>query len=150
MSQTDPRIQTGSCRKTFVEIPGDFFFDNGIRSRKKHSGFRQDLPLLYAGAVVFVFPSWYEGFGLPPLEAMKCGTPVIVSNRSSLPEIVGNEGLMVNPDDIQELSDMIIKVVSDPDFRKKISLYYLKRSKMFSWERCITETRRSYEKALSE
>lgn len=108
----------------------------------------EELPLLYSAAEVFVFPSIYEGFGFPPLEAMKCGTPVIVSNRSSLPEIVGSQGLMVNPNDIRELSTMILNVISEPNFKKNISEYYLKRSGLFTWERCIEETMKSYERAL--
>ena len=110
----------------------------------------QDLPLLYTGAEVFVFPSRYEGFGLPPLEAMKCGTPVIVSDKSSLPEIVGEKGLMVNPDDIQGLSNLILRVVEEPDFRNEMREYYLKRADIFTWKRCIDGTIQSYEKALSE
>jgi len=109
----------------------------------------KDLPLLYAGAEVFVFPSLYEGFGLPPLEAMKCGTPVIVSDRSSLPEIVGEKGLMVNPEDISGLSRMILKVLNEPDFRKNMSDYYIRRADLFTWKRCIQETMESYERTLS-
>lgn len=107
-----------------------------------------ELPYLYSSAEIFVFPSKYEGFGFPPLEAMKCGTPVIVSNCSSLPEIVGSEGLMINPDDICELSNMILNVITDPDFKRKKTDYYLKRAELFTWERCIKETMKSYERAL--
>jgi len=110
----------------------------------------QDLPLLYCGADVFVFPSRYEGFGLPPLEAMKCGTPVIVSDRSSLPEIVGKRGLMVNPDDIHGLSNLILKVIEEPDFRNDMRKYYIQRAEHFSWKKCIDKTIQSYERTLSE
>jgi len=108
----------------------------------------EELPLLYSGAEVFVFPSQYEGFGLPPLEAMKCGTPVIVSNQSSLPEIVGSEGLMVTPDDYVGLSHKILTILLDQSFRSHMSHYYLKRSNLFSWENCIKKTTESYEKVL--
>lgn len=110
----------------------------------------QNLPLLYSGAEVFIFPSLYEGFGLPPLEAMKCGTPVIVSNRSSLPEIVGEHGLMVDPGDINELSRQILKVILDKDFKAYLMDYYLKRAHLFTWDRCVRKTMNSYEKALNE
>jgi glycosyltransferase involved in cell wall biosynthesis len=109
-----------------------------------------DLPLLYSGAEVFVFPSRYEGFGLPPLEAMKCGTPVIVSDRSSLPEIIGGQGLTVDPDDIQGLCDLILKVIGDLEFRDELQEYYLKRAEQFTWENCIEKTIQSYERTLSQ
>lgn len=108
-----------------------------------------ELPLLYGGSEVFVFPSRYEGFGLPPLEAMKCGTPVIVSNSSSLPEIVGKGGLMINSDDFYGLYDLIMKIIEEPDFRNKMKNYYLNQAHQFSWERCINETIMSYERTLS-
>ena len=94
----------------------------------------EDLPALYSSAEVFVFPSRYEGFGLPPLEAMKCGAPVITSNISSLPEIVGENGMMVSPDDHEQLADSILKVISNQDIRLKASIYSLERSKLFSWK----------------
>jgi len=109
----------------------------------------QDLPLLYSGAEVFVFPSWYEGFGLPPLEAMKCGTPVIVSDQSSLPEIAGPDGLMVAPNDHVSLSQKMLTILTDQSFRTRMSQYYLRRSTLFSWENCIKKTTESYEKILT-
>ncbi|ABD41837.1 glycosyl transferase, group 1 [Methanospirillum hungatei JF-1] len=108
----------------------------------------EELPLLYNGAEVFVFPSKYEGFGLPPLESMKCGTPVIVSNRSSLPEIVGENGLMVNPDNVLELKNLILKIIENPDYRRKLKEYYMKQAEKFTWEKCIQKTIQSYESIL--
>ena len=108
-----------------------------------------DLPLLYSGAEVFVFPSWYEGFGFPPLEAMKCGTPVIVSDRSSLPEIVGFDGIMVDPTDHLALSQKIIQVVTDKEYHSQLSLYCKQRASLFTWEKCIKETIELYEKIQS-
>lgn len=105
-----------------------------------------DLPLLYTGAEAFVFPSWYEGFGLPPLEAMKCGTPAIVSDRSSLPEVVGPDGMIVAPDNYEEMSAMILQVLSDSHYRSQQSRYSIDRAAMFSWEKCINATIESYEK----
>ncbi len=109
-----------------------------------------DLPALYSSAEVFVFPSKYEGFGLPPLEAMRCGTPVIVSNKSSLPEIVGPTGLMVDPDDEEGLSKLILQILSDKDFKNKQSKYSLSQSSYFSWDICIKKTLESYEKAIND
>jgi glycosyltransferase involved in cell wall biosynthesis len=109
-----------------------------------------DLPALYSSAEVFVFPSKYEGFGLPPLEAMKCGTPVIVSNRSSLPEIVGPTGLMVDPDDEEGLFKLILQILSDKDFKDKQSKYSLSQSSLFSWDICVNKTLECYEKAIND
>jgi len=110
----------------------------------------EDLPYLYNGAIVFVFPSSYEGFGFPPLEAMKCGTPVIVSNSSSLPEVVGNEGLIVDPENIENLSYLILKVIADQNFREKKIAYYSNRIKLFTWDKSIKEHLNTYQKALSD
>jgi glycosyltransferase involved in cell wall biosynthesis len=108
----------------------------------------RDLPLLYNAAEVFVFPSLYEGFGLPPLESMKCGTPVIVSNRSSLPEIVGPLGLMVAPDDIKKICSLILKIVNDRSYRDQLSEYYLQYASNFSWEKCAQKTYDIYQELL--
>jgi glycosyltransferase involved in cell wall biosynthesis len=110
----------------------------------------EELPLLYSGAEVFVFPSRYEGFGLPPLEAMKCGTPVIVSNTSSLPEIVGERGIMVDPDDFYGLYEQIIRIIQDLNYRNNMINYYRNRAEQFTWNSCVRKTIQSYEKTLSE
>ena len=109
----------------------------------------EDLPALYSAAEVFLFPSRYEGFGLPVLEAMKCGTPVITSNVSSLPEIVGETGLMVNPDDYEKLAEKILKLISDRDFHSKYAHYSLERAKLFSWEKTCRETMEIYKEVLN-
>jgi glycosyltransferase involved in cell wall biosynthesis len=93
-----------------------------------------ELPSLYAGADIFVFPSLYEGFGLPPLEAMACGTPVIVSNVSSLPEVVGDAALMVDPYDIEGMAKAMYKVLSDVELSEEMRRKGLERAKSFSWE----------------
>lgn len=108
----------------------------------------EDLPGLYSAAKIFVFPSRYEGFGLPPLEAMKCGTPVITSNVSSLPEIVGKEGLMVSPDDHIQLAESILKISSDPEFHSIFSAYSLKRAELFSWKKTGRETLKVYNSVI--
>ena len=101
-----------------------------------------DLPELYNMAELFVFPSFYEGFGLPALEAMACGTPLIASNASSLPEIVGDAGIMVNPKNINGLAETIHKVLTDKELRKKMIRKGLKRASLFSWRTSAEETLR--------
>jgi len=96
-----------------------------------------DLPALYSGASVFAFPSLYEGFGLPPLEAMACGTPVVTSNRSSLPEVVGDAGLLVDPLDADALASAIDRLLSDPDLSSGLIARGLARARRFTWERTI-------------
>ena len=103
-----------------------------------------EIPLFYRAADCFVFPSLYEGFGLPPLEAMACGTPVIVSNSSSLPEVVGDGGILVNPYSEDELTQALLKVLSDRQLREDLSQRGLKRAKLFSWEKTAKETLEIY------
>jgi glycosyltransferase involved in cell wall biosynthesis len=110
----------------------------------------EDLAALYSGALAFVFPSLYEGFGLPVLEAMQCGCPVIVSNTSSLPEIVGNSGLMVSPSDVDALSEAVLKVYNDLRLREQLSRDGKTRAALFSWEKTVTETINVYQKVLAE
>jgi len=98
------------------------------------------LPSLYAGAGVFIYPSVYEGFGLPPLEAMACGTPVIVGNRASLPEVVGDAGISVNPYDIDAIATAIAQVLVDPAIGAKLAPAALQRASRFSWDRAATQT----------
>ena len=95
----------------------------------------EDLPALYNLAEAFVLPSLYEGFGLPPLEAMACGTPVVTSNVSSLPEVVGDAGLMVEPTDVESLAAAIERVLEDGDLRREMVQRGLARAKEFTWER---------------
>jgi glycosyltransferase involved in cell wall biosynthesis/SAM-dependent methyltransferase len=109
----------------------------------------EDLAALYSGAMVFIYPSLYEGFGLPPLEAMQCGIPVITSNNSSLPEVVGDGGIMLDAADADGLCHSILKLYSTPAFRQEMSLKSLAQAKKFSWERCTQETIAAYKIALS-
>jgi len=93
-----------------------------------------DLPVLYSLCDVFVFPSLYEGFGLPPLEAMACGTPVICSNSSSLPEVVGDAGILVSAEDVDGLADAMGALLNDPDRRAMLAQRALERAHRFTWE----------------
>jgi glycosyltransferase involved in cell wall biosynthesis len=107
-----------------------------------------DLPYFYNGAEVFVYPSLYEGFGLPPLEAMQCGTPVVTSNVSSIPEIVGDACLLANPYSVDSISDSILKLLLDEDEWHKYSLMGIEKSKEYSWQKTAAKTLEIYEKCL--
>lgn len=99
----------------------------------------EDLPKLYSNALMFIYPSLYEGFGLPVLEAMKCGCPVITSNVSSLPEVIGQAGIQINPKNDEELINAFEKMYYDSFFRKLCIERGLIRAKNFSWEKCASE-----------
>jgi glycosyltransferase involved in cell wall biosynthesis len=105
----------------------------------------EDLPGLYSGAIAFVYPSIFEGFGLPVLEAMACGAPVITSNSSSLPEVVGEAGLMVDPYDEEALSRAIQRVTEDGSLRAQLSGAGLRQAAKFSWDRAAKLTLAVYE-----
>jgi glycosyltransferase involved in cell wall biosynthesis len=106
-----------------------------------------DLPALLSGAHLFVFPSLYEGFGLPVLEAMACGTPVVCSNASSLPEVAGDAALMVDPLDVEGLATAMERVLSDEELRAELTERGFKQARKFSWERCARETLAVLERA---
>jgi len=97
-----------------------------------------DLSALYSGATCFIYLSRYEGFGLPPLEAMACGTPVISSNNSSLPEVVGEAGIMFDADDIEAVAKAIQQITSSDDYRTELSAKGIERAKLFSWNKCAS------------
>jgi len=104
-----------------------------------------DLPALYSGAICFVYASYFEGFGLPPLEAMKCGTPVLVGNQTSLPEVVGDAGLMINPFDEGEITSALAQLIDNPDLRDLLRVKGLKRATQFSWHETARRTLEVYE-----
>jgi glycosyltransferase involved in cell wall biosynthesis len=115
------------------------------RSRIILTGFVEDVDLsaLYSDALCFVYLSRYEGFGLPPLEAMACGTPVICSDNSSLPEVVGPAGIMLDADDLQGVADAVRRIVASAAYRSELSQAGLQRAGLFSWDRCaeiVTDT----------
>jgi glycosyltransferase involved in cell wall biosynthesis len=95
----------------------------------------EDLPLFYNGADLFVYPSLYEGFGLPPIEAMACGTPVITSNVSSLPEVVGDAAVQINPYDTLELADTIFQVLTIERLRESLIKKGLEHCRKYDWTR---------------
>jgi glycosyltransferase involved in cell wall biosynthesis len=108
----------------------------------------RDLPALYSAAELFVFPSLYEGFGLPPLEAMACGTPVVTSNASSLPEVVGDAALTVDPYDVDGLAAAIKHALTDEDLRVELRRRGVARAAQFTWQRAARETLAVYAQVL--
>ena len=109
----------------------------------------EDLSPLYSGALAFIYLSLYEGFGLPPLEAMQCGTPVITSNTSSLPEVVGDAGKMFDPMDTDGICQALLDVYKNPELRITMRQRSLERAKLFGWERCTQGTIAAYKTALA-
>jgi alpha-1,3-rhamnosyl/mannosyltransferase len=100
----------------------------------------EDLPMLYAGAALFAFPSLYEGFGLPVLEAMASGVPVVCSTSSSLPEVVGDAALACEPQDVDRLAELLGRGLQDEGWRAQAIARGLRRAAGFSWSRCADET----------
>ncbi len=109
-----------------------------------------DLPVLLSAADAFVWPSLWEGFGLPPLEAMACGVPVLTSNVASLPEVVGDAALAVDPLDLDALTDGIRRIAEDETLRAALRAKGLKRAQSFTWAKTARETAAAYARALAE
>ena len=110
----------------------------------------KDMADFYSTLDLFLYPIEYAGFGLPPLEAMACGCPVITSNTSSLPEVVGDAGIMVDPNNVDELAKQMERVLTDEKLRKEMIKKGLKQAKKFSWEKCARETLKVYEEVIKE
>ena len=124
----------------------------GLEQRVHFPGFvaDTDLPALYSAARLFIYPSLYEGFGLPALEAMACGAPVIASNTSSLPEVVGQAGLMVNPTDVDDMAAAITGLLTDADLRQKLSQAGQEQARRFRWEDMAVKLLDLYKMILQE
>ena len=122
-----------------------------LQEQVKFTGYVDDadLPALYSAAQAFVYPSLYEGFGLPPLEAMACGAPVITSNSTSLPEVVGDAGLTHAPDDARALTASMAKVLGDFNTRAHFQRAGLARAQQFSWERAARATQAVYDEVFA-
>ncbi|MDD2500275.1 MAG: glycosyltransferase family 1 protein [Geobacter sp.] len=133
----------------------DIFRQIGLHSHLKDriivTGYLDDSHLspLYSGALMFVYPSLYEGFGLPPLEAMQCGIPVITSDTSSLPEVVGDAGIMVPPEDKAGLCQAMLDIYRRPSLAEEYSTRSIARAGLFSWSRCAEQTLQAYQQALN-
>ncbi len=120
-----------------LDLNDDIFFIDYVSE--------EDLPKWYNASDVLVYPCEYAGFGLPPLEAMACGTPVVTSNTTSLPEVVGDAGIMIDPNDIESMSEMIYQVLTDSEFKNELVKKGIERSKLFNWDESARRTRDIYE-----
>ncbi len=125
-----------------LELQEEVIFPGSIKD--------EDLPLLYNCATLFVYPTFAEGFGIPPLEAMACGTPVISSNTSSIPEVVGNAGILIDPYNTEELASAILTVLRDSNLRERMKFEGLKRAKSFTWENAAKKTLMAYYEIYDE
>jgi glycosyltransferase involved in cell wall biosynthesis len=121
----------------------------GLEGRVILPGFiaESDLSALLSAASVFVFPSLYEGFGFPVLEAMSCGVPVVCSNSSSLPEVAGEGALLVDPEDVNALASAMLKALNDSACRRSLVEAGYQQIRRFSWQRCAEETMKALEEA---
>lgn len=128
----------------------DFIRERGLARMVHTPGYqpREKLPGFYSSCAAFVLPSLYEGFGLPVLEAMSCGAPVLASNTSSLPEIAPDESALFDPRRPEEIAEKILWLLQDDSVRRRLSATGLERAKAFSWPRAAQETREVYHKAL--
>jgi glycosyltransferase involved in cell wall biosynthesis len=122
----------------------------GLEGKVRLPGYvpEADLPAILGGATVFAYPSRFEGFGLPPLEAMACGVPVVCSNASSLPEVVGDAGLLLPPDDAGAWTEALGRMLKDEPLRGELSARGLARARGFTWEAAADRTLRVYEQVL--
>jgi glycosyltransferase involved in cell wall biosynthesis len=143
---TDIIIAGGTNPKIFSSS------NDSLPNSVKYIGYVTDeeLKALYEGAIGFVYPSFYEGFGLPPLEAMACGCPVIVSNVASLPEVCGDAALYVDPYNPEDIAEKIKLLLSNNKLREELRRKGLERAKMFSWEKCAKETLKVIEEVLAK
>lgn len=133
------------------EVLAEINADPVLRNRMIFTGFVPDgdLSALYSGAEAFLYLSLYEGFGLPPLEAMQCGLPVIVSNTSSLPEVVGNAGVQVNPLDADQICQAMLNLLANRELRAEYVRLGLEQAAGFSWKHCADLTIDGYRRAWS-
>lgn len=124
---------------------------HGVEDRVHFTGFvpDEDLIGLYTGALCFVYPSFFEGFGLPPLEAMQCGTPVIAGSLTSLPEVVGDAGLLVDPFDVDSIANAMERVVTDADLRDELIAKGLVQAEKFKWEHAARKTLDIFERVYA-
>jgi len=135
---------TGECKQKLVMVGKAHWQESQVFAAVRKYGLEgdviftgyvpeKDLVLIYNAATVFVYPSLYEGFGLPPLEAMACGTPVVASRAGAIPEVVGDGGLLVSPLDVDELASAILAVLRKPELRKELAERGQRRARQFSW-----------------
>ena len=145
-----PQLVIAGQQGWLMQETTNYIQSEGISERIKFTGYitDEDLRALYASCTVCVYPSLYEGFGLPPLEAMACGAPVIASDVPSLTETIGKAALLVPPTDVQKLAHGLVEMLSDEGKRDYFSRAGLKRASQFTWERTAQLTLEVYKKAI--
>lgn len=143
----EPYTGRGSLFPNLPEVASEC----GVEKRTRFLGLvaEEDKPALYSMASLFVFPSIYEGFGLTPLEAMACGAPVLCSNATSLPEVVGDAAILFDPSDEKALAELLASVLPDDGRRNELRRRGLEQARKFSWRRTAEETIAAYKMALS-
>lgn len=144
-------VIAGSLREEGEKIK-DICKSLNLDNKVIFTGFVDDISLskLYNCCEVFVYPSLYEGFGLPPLEAMSCGTAVISSNLTSIPEVLGDSGILIDPLDIDLLCNSLLDVLLDKDYKKNLEKKAMKKSLEFSWNKTALKTLEIYNKAYEK
>lgn len=132
------KVGSSQSKENLIKLVKDL----GLAKEVIFTGFvdKKELPKIYNAVDLFVYPCLYAGFGIPPLEAMACGTPVITSNLTSLPEVVGNAGIMINPYNKEQMVEAMFKVLTNEELKKDLIVKGLQRAKMFSWEKAAEQT----------
>ena len=139
-------IRVGEKRPEITALVRELGLENKVRHFSNVP--EEKLALFYSASDLFVFPSYYEGFGLPPLEAMASGCPVITSNKTSLPEVVGDAGILIDPMDGDKLTEKMNEILTNDKIRNDLILSGLKRARKMTWKRTAKETLKVYEGVL--
>jgi len=144
------KLVIGGLRQWRTQEIDAAFEKFGLEDKVHFTGYLkdEDLPALYSAAEVFVFPSLYEGFGLPPLEAMACGTPVVASNVSSLPEVLGEAAILVDPYDVAAIAEAIEAVLSDNSLRASLRERGLRQAALYHWEDTARQVLQVYQRLM--
>jgi len=149
-----PLVILGQYKNLMISVPGlsEQVEDFRIKDKIIFTGYlpTEDLPAIYSQAMLFLFPSFYEGFGLPTIEAMACGTPVITSDCTSIPEVVGDAALLVDPYNQDAMADAILNLAGDQETQEQMTKNGLEHVKAYSWERSALEHLDLYETAQEQ
>jgi Glycosyltransferase len=147
-----PKLIVAGKRAWLFDDTLDAAENSAVRDQILFVGYvpEEDLPALYTAAKCFVYPSYFEGFGIPTLEAMRCGTPTITSDRTCFPEIIGDAGLMVDPFDERAILEVLVRVLGDEKLRKELSEKGTKRASLYDWKETARQTLKVYDRVHAE
>lgn len=145
-ASVQPEIRLCVVGSSFNQTEEKLIADLNLTGHIEHYGYASDTHLakLYRCSVAFVYPSLYEGFGIPPLEAMSCGTAVVASNCSSIPEVVGDAGILFNPKSTADLADSLLYLLDNPTERDRLIAKGYQRAQAFSWDKTVAQTLNVY------